>query len=107
MPTSLGLLLRTLGAQVRFVYDSASALQAFAAEHPAAVLWKSAGRTWTVARSPGVTRTVPPSPVILVVVTGWGDAQDRQRVQAAGFDHRLVKPASLERLKSVLAARKP
>jgi two-component system, sensor histidine kinase len=42
-----------------------------------------------------------------VAVTGWGDAQDRQRILAAGFDHHLVKPASLEKLKSALAALKP
>jgi CheY-like chemotaxis protein/two-component sensor histidine kinase len=105
---SLGLLLRTLGAEVRIVYDGATALQVFAAEHPDAVLLDIGLPDLDgceVARR--LRAQYPASPVILVAVTGWGDAQDRQRVQAAGFDHHLVKPASLERLKSVLAARKP
>ncbi len=31
--------------------------------------------------------------VVLVALTGWGTAEDRQLSQAAGFDHHLTKPA--------------
>jgi len=39
--------------------------------------------------------------VLLVAVSGWGQPNDRQRSQSAGFDDHLVKPvepAVLERL---------
>ena len=29
---------------------------------------------------------------LLIAVTGWGQAEDRERSKAAGFDHHLVKP---------------
>ena len=30
--------------------------------------------------------------MVLIATTGWGQQADRQRSQAAGFDHHLVKP---------------
>jgi CheY-like chemotaxis protein len=38
----------------------------------------------------------------LVAVTGYGQKNDRQRSQAAGFDAHLVKPVSVERLASLI-----
>ena len=29
---------------------------------------------------------------VLIAVTGWGQAQDRERTAEAGFDHHLIKP---------------
>ncbi len=37
-------------------------------------------------------------PMILVAVTGRGDAEARVRIEAAGFHQHLVKPAALEDL---------
>ncbi|RIK80601.1 MAG: hypothetical protein DCC68_10670 [Planctomycetota bacterium] len=31
--------------------------------------------------------------IVLVALTGWGQEEDRQKSQDAGFDHHLVKPA--------------
>ena len=42
--------------------------------------------------------------VTLVALTGWGQEEDRQRSRAAGFDFHLVKPASLEALRELLAS---
>jgi CheY-like chemotaxis protein len=39
----------------------------------------------------------------LVAVTGYGQAEDRQRTQAAGFDDHLIKPVDLQALESTLA----
>jgi CheY-like chemotaxis protein len=36
-------------------------------------------------------------------MTGWGQAEDRQRTQAAGFDAHLVKPVELEAVLQMLA----
>ncbi len=38
----------------------------------------------------------------LVAVTGYGQAEDRQRAAAAGFDDHLIKPADLQALERIL-----
>ena len=41
--------------------------------------------------------------ITLVALTGYGQESDRQTSLEAGFNHHLVKPASLEQLKKILA----
>jgi CheY-like chemotaxis protein len=41
--------------------------------------------------------------VVLVAMTGYGQETDRQRAQAAGFDHHLVKPADFGKVQQILA----
>lgn len=41
---------------------------------------------------------------LLIAVTGYGQEDDRQRAMEAGFDHHLVKPVDLIKLKSLLRA---
>jgi signal transduction histidine kinase/CheY-like chemotaxis protein len=48
-------------------------------------------------------RSQPPVPV-MVALTGYGGASDRERAKAAGFDHHLVKPADLECLLGIVAS---
>jgi signal transduction histidine kinase/CheY-like chemotaxis protein len=38
----------------------------------------------------------------LVALTGWGQAEDRARSGAAGFDHHLTKPVDFDRLSALL-----
>lgn len=40
--------------------------------------------------------------VTLIALTGWGQAEDRERTQLAGFDHHLVKPADIDALRALL-----
>jgi CheY-like chemotaxis protein len=40
----------------------------------------------------------------LIAVTGYGQAEDRQRSKEAGFDAHLVKPVSQALLSSLIAA---
>jgi PAS domain S-box-containing protein len=42
--------------------------------------------------------------ILLVALTGWGQAEDRQRTQAAGFDVHLVKPLDHAKLLSLLGS---
>ena len=42
------------------------------------------------------------SGAVLVALTGYGQAQDRERSRDAGFDEHLVKPASVDDLQRVL-----
>jgi len=41
--------------------------------------------------------------VLLVAVTGWGQAKDRAESCVAGFDHHLTKPVEPERLLQLVA----
>lgn len=43
--------------------------------------------------------------VTVIVVTGYGDSDTRQRLREAGIHHVLLKPADPEELQRVLAAR--
>jgi len=43
---------------------------------------------------------------MLVALTGWGHADDRQRAREAGFHHHLVKPADIQALLGLLDARR-
>ena len=40
---------------------------------------------------------------MLVALTGYGQAEDRERAQQAGFDHHMAKPADLGKLLALLA----
>ncbi|TKS54898.1 response regulator [Luteimonas yindakuii] len=40
----------------------------------------------------------------LIALTGWGQAEDRERAFAAGFDHHLVKPVAMPMLVDLLAS---
>jgi PAS domain S-box-containing protein len=41
---------------------------------------------------------------LLLAVTGWGQPNDRDRAQAAGFDHHLTKPVDPEQVEQLLQA---
>jgi len=39
--------------------------------------------------------------LMLVALTGWGQAEDRKRTTEAGFDHHIVKPADLDTIQRI------
>jgi CheY-like chemotaxis protein len=45
--------------------------------------------------------------VVLIALTGWGQAGDRQSSKAAGFDHHLVKPVDFSPLQALLESIPP
>jgi len=49
------------------------------------------------------------SSMVIIALTGWGQAEDRQRTKEAGFDHHLVKPVDVAKLQELLgeAAKRP
>jgi len=51
-----------------------------------------------------IRTSVSCSKMKLIALTGYGREQDRQRVQAAGFDAHLVKPVDLDQLQRLLLA---
>jgi PAS domain S-box-containing protein len=42
--------------------------------------------------------------IMLIALTGWGQAQDKERALAAGFNHHVTKPVEPERLQVLLTA---
>jgi len=90
---TLAALLAEMGHEVREVHDGEAAVQAAAAFDPHLLLLDIGMPKMTgyeacarIRRLPGGERRT------LVAVTGWGQPQDLQRSQEAGFDRHLVKP---------------
>jgi CheY-like chemotaxis protein len=103
--TSLALLLTESGHQVRTAHDGPTALEAALDYRPDVALLDIG--------LPGldgfeVAKQMRQQPilqkVVLVAMTGYGKASDRQRSQEAGFDHYLVKPVKFEKVQEVLAS---
>jgi CheY-like chemotaxis protein len=44
------------------------------------------------------------APMVLVALTGWGQAHDQQRTREAGFDRHLLKPIDPVELNEILKA---
>ncbi|MFN0017631.1 MAG: ATP-binding protein [Pirellulaceae bacterium] len=42
--------------------------------------------------------------LVILALTGWGDAAERDRTAAAGFDYHFVKPAKLEEIEFAIAS---
>ena len=102
---TLAELLRTLGADVTVAYDGTQALQRCMEREPEIAVLDIG--------MPGldgcdVARALRARPdgarIKLVALTGWGQAADRDRVAAAGFDHHLLKPVGVPELSALLPA---
>jgi CheY-like chemotaxis protein len=102
---SLGMLLKFLGAEVHLAYDGPTALDAIQRYRPSVILLDIGMpmmNGYEVARR---VRALPQGKdMILVALTGWGQDEDRQRSQDAGFDHHLVKPIDIRALQAVLVS---
>lgn len=102
---SLAILLRFLGADVQTANDGTTALSTIESCRPD-VVFLDIGMPGMdgleVARR--VRRRADFDGVLLVALTGWGQAEDRDRTRAAGFNRHLVKPADVTTLKLLLAA---
>lgn len=98
------LLQSVLGHEIAMAHDGPSAIETAQTFRPDAVLldiglpgmngYEVARRLREMAETRDVT---------LVAVTGYCAEGDRDRAMEAGFDHHLVKPASIEALRSILA----
>ena len=101
---SLGLLLGLEGHQVECAYTAAAALQRVTAFAPEVVLLDIGLPDidgYEVARR---LRALPGGAAMtLVAITGYGQAEDRERALASGFQTHLVKPVDLVALGRILA----
>lgn len=100
---SLAMLLEINGAEVKVAFDGEQAVEV-ASEFAPQIIFMDLG----MPKVDGLeaTRRIRALPMgraaLVVAVTGWGQAADRERTQAAGFDHHLVKPISSAQIRALL-----
>jgi signal transduction histidine kinase len=100
---TLGALLQTLGATVSIVHSGRSALEHLDQFDPDTMLLDIGMPEmdgYEVARQ--VRATPNHAHTLLIALTGWGQEQDQRHSRAAGFDHHLVKPPDIDKLRDLL-----
>jgi signal transduction histidine kinase len=100
---TLGALLERLGATVSVVHSGRSALEHLDQFDPDAMLLDIGMPEmdgYELARQ--VRATPNHAKTLLIALTGWGQEQDFRHSRAAGFDHHLVKPPDIDRLRDLL-----
>jgi signal transduction histidine kinase len=100
---SIGKLLRKIGHDIRITYDGASALEIARDFQPEAVLldlglpvldgYETARRFRQMYTS---------NDLLLVALSGYGQAEDRRKTEEAGFNFHLVKPFDTQELRNIL-----
>ncbi len=101
---SLAMLVKSWGCQVRTAYDAKAAIHLCQAYRPDVILLDiglPGMDGYEIAR-----RLLHDhgSSLVLVAMTGYGQAEDRRRTAAAGFHHHLVKPFDPDKLRTLLAS---
>jgi PAS domain S-box-containing protein len=100
---SLSTILKMSGHNVRTAYDGEEAMQIAETFHPNVALL-DIGMPHLDGYQ--VCRRLRCQPfgrnMLIVALTGWGQAEDKQRSQEAGFDQHLVKPADIRSLEQLL-----
>jgi two-component system, sensor histidine kinase len=103
--TSLAMILRDLGNDVRVENDGVSGLRAAETFQPA-VAFLDIGlpgmNGYELAQR--LRERQADGTLMLVAVTGWGQEADKLRAAQAGFDHHLVKPIDPAGLPAILQA---
>jgi len=105
---SLSMMLKVMGNETRTAYDGESAVVAAGEFRPDVILLdiglpKMSG--YEVCRH--IRKEAWSKQVVIVAQTGWGQVEDRQKTQEAGFDHHLVKPVDIAALTTLLAGLQP
>ena len=100
----LGELIRLWGNDVRVVHDGRTAIEC-AQEFSPEVILLDIGlpdmNGYEVARA---LRDDPlMQDVLIIAISGWGQAEDKARGKLAGFDHHIVKPANSEELQKLFS----
>jgi len=102
---SLAVMLRAGGHEVRTAYDGREALEAAQAFGPQLALIDIGMPRMNGYETAKAIRGQPlGESMLLVALTGWGQPEDKQRSQRAGFDHHLVKPVDPSVLDRLLAS---
>jgi two-component system, sensor histidine kinase len=101
---SLATILDMSGNEVSVAHSGAEALRLALLEQPQAIvldIGMPGMNGYEVARR--VRAQAWGKKVLLIAVTGWGQAEDKQRSRDAGFDHHLTKPIDVGEVENLLA----
>jgi DNA-binding response OmpR family regulator len=98
------MLLKMHGHQVTLAHDGRSALELFESVKPDAVLLDIGLPVVNGYDVAAQLRERGHADVLLIAVSGYGQADDRERSMRAGFDHHLVKPVDVRELLAILHA---
>ena len=101
---TLGELLTSLGATVQVAHSGHAALDMLDTFEPEAILLDIGMPEldgYDVARA--IRSNKRHANLLIIALTGWGQAEDERRSRAAGFDHHIVKPPDIARLHDLLA----
>ncbi len=101
--TSLSMMLRIHGHDVRTAHDGVQAVEMAEAFRPDAVLLDIGLPKRNGYEAARCIRQQPwGKPMRLIALTGWGQEEDRRRSKEAGFDRHLVKPVDPAVLETLL-----
>lgn len=105
--TTLATLLQAMGHEVQVTHDGEAALAAAASFNPDFAFLDIGMPKLNGYQLAASLREQPATRhCTLVAITGWGQEKDRQRALQAGFDFHIVKPAELEKVRSILARKR-
>ena len=103
--TTLGMLLRMLGNEVRTAADGVEAVALAEAFRPDVTLLDiGLPKLDGYAAAQSIRRRSWGAGMVLIALTGWGQEVDKRRSQEAGFDQHLVKPVDPATLIQLLAS---
>jgi PAS domain S-box-containing protein len=100
---SLGMLLQLSGNEVIIAGNGPEALQAMQRHSPRVVILDiglPGMDGYQVAQA--IRSQTQGSHLLLIALTGWGDAEDKKRAAAAGFDHHFAKPVDSETIEAAI-----
>ncbi len=101
---SLAMLLQLMGHESTIARDGEAAVDLAASYLPDVILMDiGLPGVDGYEASRRIRAQAPQRDVLLVALTGWGQAADRERSRQAGLDQHLVKPIDPEHLESLLA----
>jgi signal transduction histidine kinase/CheY-like chemotaxis protein len=102
----LSAVLQAVGAETSVAYGGEEALVIAASVHPAVGILDIGMPGMDGCELARRLRSNPEhAHIFLIALTGWGQHDDRVRVDAAGFDHHLLKPVDIAELRALLQGR--
>jgi CheY-like chemotaxis protein len=102
---TMGMLLKLSGHEVLLAHSGAEALELAMRERPdIAVLDIGMPDLSGYEVAKRIRREAWGAQIKLIAVTGWGQAEDKRRALAAGFDHHLTKPVDPSQLEALFTA---
>jgi CheY-like chemotaxis protein len=100
---TLGELLKIWGHDVRLAHDGPGAVAAAREYRPDVILLDIGLPGMDGFAVAAQLRKEGLAGRMLIALTGYGEQQDRDKAQKAGFDHHLVKPVDPDNLQKLLA----